>query len=1393
MHIAIISSQATAYMWNSTYVSHTDVYVNGVQVGYTWHYPRISNYGISSDFLRVGAVTGNGNTGSGQLQGSIDELSVWTVTKSASEVFALQTQPPSGSEDGLAGYWSMNEGTGTTAYNSKTGATAASNLLFYGTSSPTWTTSNLPRVGSSSSISALFGPLFTDATDTVTSGSSANILAGIAISAYTSDVTKGVWQYKTNGTNTWVNIPDVSSASTAFVLTSADVIGFLPFGDYNGPATTFAATMIDSSATVTNGATVDASVRGGITPYSSGLVTISTTVNPTNDASVLSATLNNPTAVEVDGTNTSAGTSYVSLLSSSAVADLDFANSSFGGGSITVSLNEYVSGDVLDLPTGVTPAVNAVQVSGSNVQISNGTTWTTVGTVDSTSTGQLKALKINLNSLVTEANIGFVLDAIHYRNSSDNPTVNNTKTTRTYSVVVNDGANNNLAGGAALNSNTLTGTITITPANDLLIADLNGATAGVNNSVSWTETANANSTAVNICSNATLSDIDNNNLSQITLALTGLVDGNSEVLKINGVNFLLGTDYSSTTAGAFSVSYSTSTGLVTILPGSGATFTLANAQTLLRGITYNNTTHNPTVTPNRVISITVMDAGDDNIGGSNKVISLVTTSTISLTAVNDAPVVTAVTIAYTDTINDDTFTNTIGTLTASDGETNRNDLRFALIGSSTVSYSSGGITYDLSKSNSYGIFYLLSTTGDYLFEPNDSAIEARFANDSKNFDVTATDTNNATSSIASVTISITATDDTNLVSLGTLNNFTEQTSMVVAPNAIIDAPRDGMTDLKVQITNRKTDDILTVTVGSTGITGSYNAITGLLTFTKAIGGTAAEFQQVLRTVTFSNVSDAPDPTNRNVTVSSLSSTLDTGSFTVTQVNDAPIVGYGSQVGALVITADNGFVAYLNGVQIGSGNNWGAPFNIENVNVRAGTNILAVYAYDQGGIAAMQARLNLASGIVGTSSPGWLVTDINPGASWLDLSFDDSSWQNPVVYSGPWGNPVGGPTFQNWIWSDNWDLDDYTWYRYKFQGIGSGISTTSYTAVEQTPLTLSGTGIAIDDPDLPTGNLTATLSLTPGAHTGRLDLVPGTTGITVISSSAQSISISGTIDQINAILLGSSGSSLKFTANSDTPATSSTLTLTVNDNGQTGTGTALSTTATATINITATNDAPTLSGTTFSGTWTEGAASPLQFMSGTISIGDPDATQFNGGSLTVSFGAYVPGDVLSVVSGVNGITVSGSTVSYNGNSIGTISGGSAASLVVTFTSANATYAAVQALIPQIGYTSISENPTASGVSNTRAVTLTLNDGGNFATANTPLSASQTGSFNVIGINDPPTLSNLDATSSNTHIQGGAGTILDANATLSDTDLEALNGALGNWSGSSLTVVRTGGKR
>ena len=89
----------------------------------------------------------------------------------------------------------------------------------------------------------------------------------------------------------------------------------------------------------------------------------------------------------------------------------------------------------------------------------------------------------------------------------------------------------------------------------------------------------------------------------------------------------------------------------------------------------------------------------------------------------------------------------------------------------------------------------------------------------------------------------------------------------LVPNAIIQADRDGLQELKVQIENNKTGDTLSATVGATGITASYNSTTGTLTLSKAGGGSASAFQQVLRTVTFNNASDAPDPEARRLVVS----------------------------------------------------------------------------------------------------------------------------------------------------------------------------------------------------------------------------------------------------------------------------------------------------------------------------------------------------------------------------------------------------------------------------------------------------------------------------------------------------------------------------------------------
>ena len=93
------------------------------------------------------------------------------------------------------------------------------------------------------------------------------------------------------------------------------------------------------------------------------------------------------------------------------------------------------------------------------------------------------------------------------------------------------------------------------------------------------------------------------------------------------------------------------------------------------------------------------------------------------------------------------------------------------------------------------------------------------------------------------------------------------------------------------------------------------------------------------------------------------------------------------------------------------------------------------------------------------------------------------------------------------------------------------------------------------------------------------------------------------------------------------------------------------------------------------------------------VTDFDSSNFNGGSLTVSFGSSgFAEDQLSILTDAN-ILLNGSTVQYDadgagGNGpvdVGTVSGGAdGGPLVINFTTANATPAAVTALIAHIAY-------------------------------------------------------------------------------------------------------------
>ena len=301
---------------------------------------------------------------------------------------------------------------------------------------------------------------------------------------------------------------------------------------------------------------------------------------------------------------------------------------------------------------------------------------------------------------------------------------------------------------------------------------------------------------------------------------------------------------------------------------------------------------------------------------------------------------------------------------------------------------------------------------------------------------------------------------------------------------------------------------------------------------------------------------------------------------------------------------------------------------------------------------------------------------------------------------------------------------------------AAMTAASYSATEQTNLTLSGTGISIADIDAGTSTVNATLSV----GEGQLTVAVGTTGVTVTGSGTSSVLLSGTLTQINNLLAGLNSGSILYNDNLNAPAATTNLTLLVNDLGNTGTGGALTATVVRAINIAAVNDAPTLSTTgTVGAAYTENAAG-VALVSGTITAGDVDTTNFNNGTLTAAFSSYVSGDVLSVNNqgvGAGQIGVSGSNITYGGTVIGTVSGGSGSDLVITLNS-NATSTVIQALVGQLRYQSTSDDPTLGGTAGTRALTVTLNDGGNTGLGGA-LSTSLPGTVTITAYDDAPTVS------------------------------------------------------
>jgi VCBS repeat-containing protein len=268
-----------------------------------------------------------------------------------------------------------------------------------------------------------------------------------------------------------------------------------------------------------------------------------------------------------------------------------------------------------------------------------------------------------------------------------------------------------------------------------------------------------------------------------------------------------------------------------------------------------------------------------------------------------------------------------------------------------------------------------------------------------------------------------------------------------------------------------------------------------------------------------------------------------------------------------------------------------------------------------------------------------------------------------------------------------------------------ITPTTYSATEQVSLNLKNSGMSVSDVDSLGGVETATLSVTEGT----LTVTAGTSGATVQGSGTNTVTITGTLAQINALLNTDSTSTVSYMGASDMPSASTTLTLSVNDNGLGG-GAALTGSDTAIINIGSVNDAPELDAHSGSLSYTENQAATA--VDTAITVSDVDSANLAGATVQIT-GNFVSGQDVLGFTNQNGIAGS-----YN-----------AATGVLTLTG-QASVAQYQAALRSVTYFNSSDNPS----SQTRMISYQVNDG----SAQNNLSNAVTAMVAITPVNDAPAI-------------------------------------------------------
>jgi hypothetical protein len=468
--------------------------------------------------------------------------------------------------------------------------------------------------GAGQTVSSLFGSHFSDAKDQVSGGSSANALAGVAVTANAATAAQGVYQYFEGGA--WHDLPAVSTAS-AFVLDASTLVRFVPAADYSGTAPALTLSMIeDSSGAVTTGATADLTTTGGTTPYSTAL-TLNITVTATNDAPIASgsATL----AAVAEDTAAPAGQS-VSTLFTANFSDPD--------------------GDSL---AGVAIAGNAATTQGVWQYFSG--SWTTIG-----SPSEGSALVLAAGTLVR------FLPAANFEGSVPALTaylIDNSGGVVTTGATLDVSVN---GGQTRFSDASLSLSTSITAANDAPVVPASATTVGA-----------TEQTAAVLLGTLTVSDIEldarNGGIGDyagatftVQRASPNAADtfsfGGGSGFTISGANLQIG--------GLTFATFTSTGGVLTItFTSSGDSATTALVNDVIHNIRYTNTSDAP---PSSVsLNYSLNDGGGQGTGGA---LANGGSVTVNITAVNDAHTGGA---SITGTAAEDQVLTAVSTLVDVDG------------------------------------------------------------------------------------------------------------------------------------------------------------------------------------------------------------------------------------------------------------------------------------------------------------------------------------------------------------------------------------------------------------------------------------------------------------------------------------------------------------------------------------------------------------------------------------------------------------------------------------------------------------------------------------------------------------------------------------------------------